>query len=161
VRAARGDIIVILDGDGQNDPADIPRLIAEFRGDNASRVGLVQGQRVVRRDSVQKRLASKLANRIRRGILDDGARDVGCAFKAFRREAFFALPYFDHMHRYMVALMLREGYEVRFVDVSHRPRLHGQSKYGVWDRLVVGITDLMGVRWLQRRHRGIVETEEF
>jgi dolichol-phosphate mannosyltransferase len=160
VRAAHGDLIVVLDGDGQNDPADIPRLLAEFRDTNSPRLGLVQGQRATRQDSAQKRIASRLANRIRRRILKDGADDVGCGLKAFRRDAFLALPYFDHMHRYMVALMLREGFEVRFVEVSHRPRLHGRSKYGVWDRLVVGITDLIGVRWLQRRHRGVVQTEE-
>ncbi len=160
VRAARGEIVVVLDGDGQNDPADIPKLIAAFRQSNTDRVGLVQGQRAQRRDSAKKRLASRLANGIRRWLLDDGANDVGCGLKAFRREAFLALPYFDHMHRYMVALMLREGYEVRFVEVNHRPRLHGSSKYGVWDRLVVGIYDLVGVRWLQRRYRGAVDTEE-
>ena len=160
VRAARGDIVVVLDGDGQNDPADIPRLLAEFRKGDAARVGLVQGQRARREDSLKKKVASRLANRIRRWLLNDGATDVGCGLKAFRREAFLALPYFDHMHRYMVALMLREGFEVRFVEVNHRPRLHGSSKYGVWDRLAVGVTDLMGVRWLQRRYRGVVETEE-
>jgi len=160
VRAARGELIVVLDGDGQNDPADIPKLVQEFRASNAPRLGLVQGQRATRKDSAQKRIASRLANRIRRRILNDGADDVGCGLKAFPRDAFLSLPYFDHMHRYMVALMLREGFEVRFVEVNHRPRLHGRSKYGVWDRLVVGITDLMGVRWLQRRYRGVVETEE-
>ncbi len=160
VRASRGEIVVVLDGDGQNDPADIPRLVGAFRQGDTARVGLVQGQRAQRRDSAKKRLASRLANRIRRSLLNDGASDVGCGLKAFRREAFLALPYFDHMHRYMVALMLREGYEVRFVEVNHRPRLHGTSKYGVWDRLVVGIYDLVGVRWLQRRYRGAVETKE-
>ncbi len=160
VQAARGDIVVVLDGDGQNDPADIPKLVAEFRRADAASLGLVQGQRAQRRDSAKKRFASLLANRIRRSLLDDRASDVGCGLKAFRREAFLALPYFDHMHRYMVALMLREGFEVRFVEVNHRPRLHGRSKYGVWDRLVAGVYDLIGVRWLQRRHGGAVETEE-
>ncbi|HUO91399.1 MAG TPA: glycosyltransferase family 2 protein [Rhizomicrobium sp.] len=160
VRWARGDIIVVLDGDGQNDPADIPRLLDEFSKGNAACVGLVQGQRARRQDSMTKKLASRIANGIRRRLLNDGATDVGCGLKAFRRDAFLALPYFDHMHRYMVALMLREGFEVRFVEVNHRPRLHGRSKYGVWDRLIVGITDLMGVRWLQRRYRGAVDTEE-
>jgi len=160
VRWSRGDIIVVLDGDGQNDPADIPRLLAEFTKGDCARVGLVQGQRAKRQDSLNKKVASRLANGIRRRLLNDGATDVGCGLKAFRRDAFMALPYFDHMHRYMVALMLREGFEVRFVEVNHRPRLHGRSKYGVFDRLVVGITDLMGVRWLQRRYRGAVETEE-
>jgi dolichol-phosphate mannosyltransferase len=158
VRAAQGEIVVVLDGDGQNDPADIPKLLAALRGLDAT--GLVQGQRVQRRDSAKKKLASRLANRIRRWVLDDGANDVGCGLKAFHREAFLALPYFDHMHRYMVALMMREGYEVRFVEVNHRPRLHGASKYGVWDRLVVSVYDLIGVRWLQKRYRGTVKTEE-
>lgn len=160
VRAARGELVVVLDGDGQNNPADIPKLLAEFRADSSGRVGLVQGQRMQRRDSAQKRVASRLANRIRRRLLNDGARDVGCGLKGFRREAFLALPYFDHMHRYMVALMLREGYEVRFVDVDHRPRLSGRSKYGIWDRFMAGLYDLIGVRWLQRRFRSGVSAEE-
>jgi dolichol-phosphate mannosyltransferase len=160
VRAARGDIVVVLDGDGQNDPNDIPKLLAEFRRSGADGIGLVQGERAQRRDNAKKRLASRLANRARRRLLNDGANDAGCGLKAFRREAFLALPYFDHMHRYMVALMLREGYEVRFVEVNHRPRVHGASKYGVWDRFVAGLYDLIGVRWLQRRYRGAVKTEE-
>jgi dolichol-phosphate mannosyltransferase len=160
VRASRGDIVVVLDGDGQNDPADIPKLVAEFHQDGAANVGLAQGQRARRLDSAKKRLASRMANGIRRRLLNDGASDVGCGLKAFRRDAFLALPYFDHMHRYMVALMQREGFEVRFVTVDHRPRLHGNSKYGVVDRAVAGIYDLVGVRWLQRRYRGVVETEE-
>jgi dolichol-phosphate mannosyltransferase len=160
VRASRGDIVIVLDGDGQNDPADILKLVEPFRQGDTTPIGLVQGQRAVRQDSAKKRLASRLANRIRRSVLNDGADDVGCGLKAFRRDVFLALPYFDHMHRYMVALFLREGYEVHFVEVNHRPRLHGHSKYGVWDRLVVGVYDLIGVRWLQKRYRGAVETEE-
>ena len=160
VRAARGAIVVVLDGDGQNDPADIPKLLAEFARGDAAKLGLVQGQRLTREDSTKKRLASVWANRLRRFVLRDGADDVGCGLKAFRRDLFLALPYFDHMHRYMVALTMREGFEVRFVDVSHRPRLHGASKYGVWDRLIAGIYDLIGVKWLQKRHKGAVETEE-
>ncbi|HWU26711.1 MAG TPA: glycosyltransferase family 2 protein [Rhizomicrobium sp.] len=160
VRAARGDLIVVLDGDGQNDPADIPRLLAPLRQADAAPIGLVQGQRAHRQDSLKKKLASRLANAIRRRLLDDQATDVGCGLKAFRRDAFLALPYFDHMHRYMVALMLREGFEVRFVTVDHRPRLHGRSKYGVLDRLFAGIYDLFGVRWLQSRSRGTVMPEE-
>jgi dolichol-phosphate mannosyltransferase len=161
VRAARAGVIVNLDGDGQNDPADIPKLLALFHDNaEAQNIGLVSGVRVKRRDSLKKRLASRLANGFRRWMLNDGATDVGCGLKAFRRDAFFALPYFDHMHRYMVALMLREGYEVRFVEVNHRPRVHGRSKYGVWDRLVVGIHDLIGVRWLQQRSRGSGASKE-
>ncbi len=159
VSAARGWLIVTLDGDGQNDPKDIPRLLAEFR-ESPDRVGLVAGVRVDRQDSIKKRLASQLANGFRRWLLQDGAADVGCGLKAFRRDAFLALPYFDHMHRYLVALMLREGFEVRFVDVDDRPRVHGKSKYGVLDRLVVGIADVFGVRWLQKRFRGPHEPKE-
>jgi dolichol-phosphate mannosyltransferase len=161
VRAARADIVVTLDGDGQNDPADIPRLVAQLRdGDDAKRIGLVQGVRARREDNLQKRVASRLANRFRRWLLDDSATDAGCGLKAFRRDEFLALPYFDHMHRYMVALTLREGSEVRFVEVNHRPRLHGASKYGVVDRALVGINDLLGVRWLQKRFRGAIDPKE-
>ena len=162
VRAARGDIVVVLDGDGQNDPADIPRLlrrVPQRRRRRASDWCRVSGRAAKIRSRRKSPRGS--ANRIRRWLLNDGATDVGCGLKAFRREAFLALPYFDHMHRYMVALMLREGFEVRFVEVNHRPRLHGSSKYGVWDRLAVERHGyLMGVRWLQRRYRGVVETEE-
>jgi dolichol-phosphate mannosyltransferase len=161
VRAARADIVVTLDGDGQNDPADIPRLVALLReGDDAARIGLVQGVRARREDNMQKRVASRLANRFRRWLLNDSATDAGCGLKAFRRDEFLALPYFDHMHRYMVALTLREGNEVRFVEVNHRPRLHGTSKYGVVDRALVGINDLLGVRWLQKRFRGAIDPKE-
>jgi glycosyltransferase involved in cell wall biosynthesis len=159
VRAARGGIIVTLDGDGQNDPNDIPKLLAQFQ-DAPERVGLVSGVRVERRDSIKKRLASRMANGFRRWMLNDGATDVGCGLKAFRRDSFLALPYFDHMHRYLVALTLREGLEVRFVEVNDRPRVHGKSKYGVLDRLAVGISDVLGVRWLQTRFRGPDRTRE-
>jgi dolichol-phosphate mannosyltransferase len=153
VQAARGAIIVTLDGDGQNDPADIPKLLALFQ-ESPERIGLVSGVRALRRDSFKKRMASRLANGFRRRMLHDGAMDVGCGLKVFRRDLFLAMPYFDHMHRYLVALTLREGYEVRFVDVNDRPRVHGKSKYGVLDRLAVGISDVFGVRWLQTRFRG-------
>jgi dolichol-phosphate mannosyltransferase len=160
VRAALAEIVVTLDGDGQNDPADIPALMAVFREDGA-RLGLVAGVRMKRQDSVAKKWASRAANRFRNWLLNDGATDTGCGLKAFRREAFLALPYFDHIHRYLITLMLREGYEVRYVNVSHRPRTRGQSKYGVIDRALVGITDLMGVRWLLKRFRGgALETRE-
>ncbi len=160
VNAASGEIIATLDGDGQNDPADLPKLLAEIR-DGGAGLGLVAGTRVRRQDKWAKRLASRFANRFRNWILRDGAVDTGCGLKAFRRTAFMALPYFDHMHRYLITLMLREGYAVHYVNVSHRPRLHGSSKYGVWDRALVGITDLIGVRWLQHRFRGgALMTEE-
>ncbi len=160
VRAARSEIIVTLDGDGQNDPADIGKLLALLRGPGAEAVGLVSGVRTNRKDGLKKKLASGLANRFRRAMLHDSTLDTGCGLKAFRREAFLALPYFDHLHRFLIALMLREGYEVRYVEVGHRPRLHGRSKYGVWDRLIVGISDIFGVRWLKKRFRGAVRPRE-
>jgi dolichol-phosphate mannosyltransferase len=160
VNAARGEIIATLDGDGQNDPADLPKLLAEIRNGSPG-LGMIAGIRVKRRDNWAKRVASQIANRFRNWILGDGATDTGCGLKAFRRKAFLDLPYFDHMHRYLITLMLREGYTVQYAKVSHRPRLHGRSKYGVWDRALVGITDLMGVRWLQHRFRsGAFKVEE-
>lgn len=159
VRAARGAIIVTLDGDGQNDPRDIPKILAQFQ-EAPDRIGLVSGVRVARRDTFKKRMASRLANGFRRRMLHDGATDVGCGLKAIRRDLFLALPYFDHMHRYLVALTQREGYEVRFVEVNDRPRVHGKSKYGVIDRLIVGISDVFAVRWLQKRFRGPDEPKE-
>ena len=161
VRAARAGIVVTLDGDGQNDPADIPKILAPFHAEpEPARIGMVSGVRVKRRDNFGKRIASVLANRFRRWMLEDGAVDVGCGLKAFRRDAYLALPYFDHMHRYLAALMMREGHEVRFVDVGHRPRLHGRSKYGVWDRFIVGLEDIRGVLWLKKRYRAGVEATE-
>jgi dolichol-phosphate mannosyltransferase len=161
VRAARAGIVVTLDGDGQNDPADISKVLAPFHAETeASRIGMVSGIRVRRRDSIGKRVASLLANRLRRWMLNDGATDIGCGLKAFRRDAYLALPYFDHMHRYLAALMQREGYDVRFVEVGHRRRMHGKSKYGVWDRLVVGIQDIFGVLWLKKRFHDAVEVTE-
>ena len=159
VRAAKGDIIVTLDGDGQNDPADIPKLVAPFDRGDAS-LGLVSGVRAKRQDTFSRRLASRLANSIRQGLLHDGAVDSGCGLKAFRREAFLALPFFDHLHRFTITMMIREGYRVEFVDVNHRPRLHGQSKYTNFHRMLVGIDDLFGVRWLQRRMKKTTEAKE-
>jgi dolichol-phosphate mannosyltransferase len=159
VRAARGEIVVTLDGDGQNDPADIPKLLAEFDRGDAS-LGLVSGVRAKRQDTVSRRLASRIANGVRQSLLHDGAKDSGCGLKAFRREAFLALPYFDHLHRFLITMMIRESYKVAFVDVNHRPRLHGQSKYTNFHRMLVGIDDLLGVRWLQRRMRGKTEATE-
>lgn len=161
VRAARSDIIVTLDGDGQNDPADIPKLLSVLRNaPDAQSIGVVSGVRAKRRDTVSRRLASRMANSIRAQLLNDGATDTGCGLKAFRRDAFLALPYFDHIHRYIITLMIREGYDVRFVEVNHRPRTHGTSKYTNFNRLIVGATDLLGVRWLQRRFRGKTEAKE-
>lgn len=159
VQAARAELIVSLDGDGQNDPQDISKLLEGFSGAPAT-LGMIAGERAKREDNWSKRWASRAANRLRRWALDDDAKDSGCGLKAFRRDAFLALPYFDHMHRYVIALIQREGYEVRFVPVGHRPRTAGRSKYGNWDRFVVGISDLFGVMWLKRRFRGPSETKE-
>lgn len=159
VRAALGEIIVTLDGDGQNDPGDIPKLLELMRG-SAKELGLVSGVRAQRKDKFSRRIASRLANNIRQGLLHDGAVDTGCGLKAFRREAYLALPYFDNIHRYLIALMIREGYSVRFVEVGHRPRLHGTSKYTNLGRTLVGVRDLFGVRWLLRRFRPSIESRE-
>ena len=158
VQAAKGAIIVTLDGDGQNDPADIPQLLAALRADAS--LGMVSGVRVKRQDSASRRLASRLGNRFRNWMLKDGATDTGCGLKAFRREAYLALPYFDHQHRFLIALMRREGVGVGFVPVGHRPRLTGKSKYTNIGRLLVSVSDLLGVRWLISRHRGPAGTEE-
>ena len=158
VKAARGTLIVTLDGDGQNDPAEIPKLLGLF--EETPELGMAAGERMARKDKWSKRAASGAANRLRRWALSDNAKDVGCGLKAFRRDVFLALPYFDNMHRYLIALVQREGHDVRFVPVGHRPRLSGRSKYGNWDRFLVGISDLFGVMWLKRRHRGRVEPKE-
>ncbi|MGC2414830.1 MAG: glycosyltransferase family 2 protein [Stellaceae bacterium] len=151
VKAARGRWIATLDGDGQNDPADIPALwrIAEKSPERPPL--LIAGHRARRQDSWSKRQASRLANAVRRRLLRDDTPDTGCGLKLFPRALFLDLPYFDHMHRFLPALVLREGGTVRSVPVNHRPRQRGVSKYGVLDRLAVGIADLAGVLWLSRR----------
>jgi dolichol-phosphate mannosyltransferase len=150
--AARGPILVTLDGDGQNDPADIGQLLACFEAASANeRCGLVIGWRARRQDKWLTRAASRIANAARDRLLHDGAIDTGCGLKVIAREAYLRLPYFDHMHRFLPALMRREGYGVRTVRVGHRPRRHGRSHYGVLDRLRPGLVDLAGVWWLQRR----------
>ena len=150
VREARAPLIVTLDGDGQNPPDQIPLLLAPFeRGD--ARLGLVQGQRAARKDNVGKRLSSRFANWLRSSLLKDGVRDSGCGLKAFRREAYLELPFFDHIHRFMPAMMLREHWRVETVDVTHRPRQGGRSKYSNISRGLVGIPDLLGAAWLIRR----------
>lgn len=151
-RAARSGVVVTMDGDGQNDPAFVPALVRALT-DGGPVVGLAQGQRVGRKDTVSKRYQSKVANAVRRAILRDDTRDTGCGLKAVRRDLYLALPYFDALHRFMPALVRREGYEVRLVDVIDRPRLSGRSNYGIWDRLWVGLLDLAGVWWLIRRRR--------
>jgi dolichol-phosphate mannosyltransferase len=152
VLAAKGDVIVTLDGDGQNPPADAPGLVDLLR-DSPPEVALVGGRRAKRQDSAAKRWASRAANNIRKRLLNDQADDTGCGLKAFRREAFLRLPYFDHIHRYLPALMIREGYEVRFKDVGHRARETGRSKYTNLGRLWAAVSDLQGVMWLKSRSR--------
>jgi len=158
-RAARAPIVVTLDGDGQNDPAFIPRLIEALQA-GAPRVGLIAGQRVGRKDTGFKRFQSRIANGVRGAILRDGTRDTGCGLKAFHRELFLALPYFDGLHRFLPALVKREGRDVGYVDVIDRPRLTGTSNYGMWDRLWIGILDLAGVWWLIRRKKSVPEISE-
>jgi dolichol-phosphate mannosyltransferase len=151
VKAARAAWIATLDGDGQNDPADIPRLWDLARAALPASPLLVTGHRRVRQDSWSKRAASRIANRVRRRLLGDDTPDTGCGLKLFPRALFLDLPDFDHMHRFLPALVLRAGGMVRSLPVNHRPRRGGVSKYGVLDRLGVGIVDLFGVIWLQRR----------
>src|ERR1700720_803960 len=152
VRAARGVIVATLDGDGQNNPAFLPDLIAAIEH-GGNRVGLAAGQRVGRKDTGFKKLQSRIANSARKAILHDGTRDTGCGLKAFRREVFLMMPYFDGLHRFLPALVRREGYEIVYVDVIDRPRRAGVSNYGFFDRLWIGIMDLAGVWWLIRRKK--------
>ncbi len=154
VRAARAAWIATLDGDGQNDPADIPKLWRVGVGNSGSAPVLVNGYRENRQDSWSKRWASCIANAIRDRCLGDHIPDTGCGLKLFPRTLFLDLPYFDHMHQFLPALVLREGGRVHSVKVNHRPRRNGVSKYGVFDRLGVGIIDLLGVMWLKRRAAG-------
>jgi len=159
VTAARAPVVATIDGDGQNDPSFIPALLRALEA-GAPRVGLAAGQRVGRRSSPFKRFQSRIANRVRSAILRDGTRDSGCGLKAFRRELFLNLPYFDGLHRFLPALVRREGYDVAYVDVIDRARRHGVSNYGLWDRLWIGILDLFGVWWLVRRRRRVPQTTE-
>jgi len=152
VLAARGRIVVTLDGDGQNDPADAPGLVDRLAAGPAE-LALVGGERVKRQDSAAKKFASRLGNGVRRRLLDDQAVDTGCGLKVFRREAFLRLPYFDHIHRYLPALMIREGYQVAFAPVNHRHRQTGRSKYTNLGRLWASLSDLAGVMWLRTRSR--------
>ena len=159
VAAARAPLAVTLDGDGQNDPAFLPALIRALEA-GAPRVALVAGQRVGRKASGFKKLQSRIANAVRGAVLRDGTRDSGCGLKAFRRDVFLSLPYFDGLHRFLPALVKREGCDVGYVDVVDRPRGAGVSNYGMWDRLWVGILDLAGVWWLIRRKKRVPEISE-
>ncbi len=152
VRAAHGKIVATLDGDGQNNPAFLPELLAAIEK-GGDRVGLAAGQRVGRQDTGFKKFQSRAANGIRNAILHDGTRDTGCGLKAFRRDVFLALPYFDGLHRFLPALVRREGFDIVYVDVIDRPRHSGVSNYGFFDRLWIGIMDLAGVWWLIRRKK--------
>ncbi|WP_084420550.1 glycosyltransferase family 2 protein [Henriciella litoralis] len=153
-RAARGRIIGTLDGDGQNDPADLPDLYrALTRTDAPEKLAMVMGRRGSRKDTAWKRFGSKFANAIRRRMLRDDCDDSGCGIKVIKRDVYMALPYFDHMHRYMPALIKADGHDVEFMDVNHRERGTGQSKYTNFGRLWAALSDLRGVTWLIRRRR--------
>ena len=156
--AARGELLVLIDGDGQNDPVDIPRLLAAF--DAAPGTGLAMAQRVGRKDTAFKRWQSRTANRIRRRLLADDTRDAGCGFALLPRAVFRSLPFFAGIHRFLPALVRREGHHVVFVDVVDRPRRAGVSKYGFFDRLWVGIADMFGVLWLIRRRGRVAAARE-
>ncbi|WP_417832373.1 glycosyltransferase family 2 protein [Terasakiella sp.] len=151
VKQAQGRVIATLDGDGQNDPADIPALYDELVKDDNQDFLLMAGWRAKRHDSAFKLWQSRNANKIRAGLLGDNTPDTGCGLKVFTREAFLDLPYFNHMHRFLPALMIRRGGRVQSVQVNHRARERGVSKYGMWNRLWVGIVDILGVMWLQSR----------
>ena len=158
VRAARGDWVATLDGDGQNDPADISKLIAarDSARDGAAAPGnlqLIAGYRKTRRDTWLKRFSSRVANAVRASLLGDATPDTGCGLKLIARAAYLELPFFDHMHRFLPALVQRNGGATLSVEVGHRPRTRGRSNYGLFDRLWVGIVDLLGVMWLKRRAR--------
>ncbi|MGJ5180419.1 glycosyltransferase family 2 protein [Bradyrhizobium oligotrophicum] len=152
IRAAHGAMVATLDGDGQNNPAFLPDLIGALEKGGA-RVGLVAGQRVGRKDTGFKKLQSRFANKIRNAVLHDGTRDTGCGLKAVRRDVFLMMPYFDGLHRFLPALVRREGYDIAYIDVIDRPRHSGVSNYGFFDRLWIGIMDLAGVWWLIRRKK--------
>jgi dolichol-phosphate mannosyltransferase len=162
VAAARGQWIATLDGDGQNDPADIPKLLQEaLRLAPTQRDLIVCGHRTARRDTLVRRLSSRVANAVRARILRDATPDTGCGLKVFARLTFMALPHFNHMHRFLPALVQRAGGHAVSVPVNHRPRLHGYSKYGIGNRLWVGIVDLVGVSWLIRRRFLLSDSKEF
>ncbi len=162
VQRARGEWIATLDGDGQNDPADFPAMLDALAVARQSDpdVRLVMGNRVTRRDTWLRRLSSRVANGVRGWLLDDGTPDTGCGIKLMHRDTFLELPFFDHMHRFLPALYQRQGARVISVPVNHRPRTRGTSKYGLNNRLWVGIVDLYGVMWLKSRFKPGLEVRE-
>jgi dolichol-phosphate mannosyltransferase len=159
VLSARGAVIVTMDGDGQNDPVYLPKLVEALEG-AGPKVGIAAGQRLKRKDTKLKQLASRFANWLRQSILRDNTRDSGCGLKAIRADIFRRLPYFDGWHRYMPALVLREGFGVVHIDVIDRPRRHGKSNYGILDRGLRGVLDLIGVWWLRRRRKIVPDVTE-
>jgi len=159
VTYARADVVATIDGDGQNDPKYLPELLAAL-AKGGPRIGLAAGQRVDRQATGFKKLQSRVANEVRMMVLDDNTRDTGCGLKALRRDVFLALPYFDGMHRFFPALVQRDGYDVVHVDVVDRPRQHGTSNYGMWDRLKASMLDLGGVWWLTNRRKHIPAVSE-
>lgn len=159
VFAARGSIVATLDGDGQNDPGYIPPLVDALLAAEAS-VGLVAGQRLKRQDTALKRLASRLANRVRGAVLGDYTRDTGCSLKAMRTGLFRQLPFFNGSHRFLPALVLQEGYSILHIDVVDRPRRFGVSHYGIFDRAARATVDLFGVWWLKQRRRNLPKAVE-
>lgn len=162
ILAARGPVVGTLDGDGQNDPADLPDLYRQLtRADAPQGLKMVMGRRASRKDSAWKKFGSRFANNIRQRMLRDDCDDSGCGIKVMDREAFLKLPYFDHMHRYMPALMKADGHEVEFRDVNHRPRGEGRSNYTNFGRLRDALSDLRGVMWLIRRRRNPNGYDEF
>ena len=157
--SAKGVIVATIDGDGQNDPAYLADLVDALEKGGAA-VALAAGQRLKRKASFAKKYGSRIANGVRGWLLQDGTRDTGCGLKALRRDVFLLLPYFDSWHRFLPALVLREGYRVVHVDVVDRERRHGSSKYGIWDRFWIGVLDLFGVWWLRRRRKHIPQVKE-
>jgi glycosyltransferase involved in cell wall biosynthesis len=161
IHAARGRVIGIMDGDGQNPPADLPTLIDTLiRPDAPENLKIVGGRRANRQDSAWKKLASRVGNGVRKALLKDDADDTGCGLKALYREAYLQLPYFDHQHRFMYALMKREGYISEFRDVGHRPRGAGKSKYTNFGRLFASLSDMLGIMWLNSRARNSGGSDE-
>jgi dolichol-phosphate mannosyltransferase len=160
VAAARAAWVATLDGDGQNDPADLPKFLDARREPANADVLLIMGNRVTRRDTWLRRLSSRIANGVRSSLLGDGTPDTGCGIKIFHRDTFLSLPAFDHMHRFLPALFMRAGSQVVSIPVNHRPRTRGKSKYGLHNRLWVGIVDLFGVMWLRARYRAGLKVTE-